>query len=439
MRRLLLTVILVGNACGGGSSGDDGGGGSPDAGVDATVEWEWPNAESSASSDPWIPEHHAQIRTLRPRVLALNFVNAKTNEEMTADVERIMGVIAEASRWHGYDDDTAPAMVQLELARAVDLRDVPPPPGWPWNNSTLYPRDEPREGQWGFDYAALFTPQFAAYYGYTDPTDGHALDLCELVNNGTVHEVWIYVDGDIAGEAGLAEIIEMKPRYDADRRRIPGEMDYCAGNGCWDEDDIRLLPAHCTRTLRIASINHTRGPGCFMENISHGFEWTGNGGVIPYLNEYFPAFGDFNLDERYGVPFESWYACPYGGPTCITYTAPQSLTYDVGFATGTIDNYLPACGQAHVPPNGRGQYDYGGESPAVALSTCKHFRQLDGPGGVDDAELFQSSDFTIYNDLAPDCGGGWHVWWMQNFPGYHNRALAYDGSQMLPWWPFVYY
>jgi hypothetical protein len=428
-------IALMGAACGGPGRGGDAA--APDAvaldaGVDAT-EHDWPNAESSASSDPWLAEHHDRIRTLRPRVLALNFVNAKTNAQMIADVEKIMAALAEGSRWHGWDDASAPAMLQPELVAAIDLRDDPVPAGWPWNNSTLYPREDPPAGTWGFDYAALFGDAFAARYGF-------GMDLCAMVDAGLVHEVWVYVDGDVPGEAGMAELLEMKPYYDDARRRLDElGLDFCAGNGCFDADDLPLIPPHCTRTVRIASINHARGTGCFLENVTHGFESTASTGVIPYLRPWFLHFADMDLDARYGTPFASWYACPYDRPDCITYTGPTSLDYDVGFAQGSIDDYRPVCGQGHIPPNGRGQYDYWGESPIVTISSCDHFRLLDGPGGADATEPFESVAFNGYNELAPDCGGGWHVYWFQSFPGYRNRAIADEGEPMLPWWPFLYY
>ena len=114
----------------------------PDAGPDAGPV-EWPNAVSRANSDPWIAEHHDEIRVMRPRILALNFVNAKSNDEMIADMETLIADIREGSRYHGYEDASAPAFLEYEIAYAVDLRDATPPPTWPYRNSTLYPREDP--------------------------------------------------------------------------------------------------------------------------------------------------------------------------------------------------------------------------------------------------------------------------------------------------------
>ena len=41
----------------------------------ADADLVWPNAESAANSDPWLIANHDRIRLMRPRVLAVNFVN----------------------------------------------------------------------------------------------------------------------------------------------------------------------------------------------------------------------------------------------------------------------------------------------------------------------------------------------------------------------------
>ena len=51
---------------------------------------------------------------------------------------------------------------------------------------------------------------------------------------------------------------------------------------------------------------------------------------------------------------------------------------------------------------------------------------------------FGNARFSGYQSIAPDCGGGWKVFWYQSFPGYGNKAKANGGAPMLPWWPFLY-
>src|SRR5687767_932201 len=167
-----LTALLVASACGDGDDGrantdasiggptsdatgndDDGvateptstspvdsSGGGPDDGSsdggstgDEPSPVVWPNEVSFANSDPWISEHHAEIVEMRPRVLAINFVNSRSMEEMTGQLEEMIEILAEASRWRGHSDDTAPAFLNYELAYSADLRDAVPPNGWPYN------------------------------------------------------------------------------------------------------------------------------------------------------------------------------------------------------------------------------------------------------------------------------------------------------------------
>lgn len=397
----------------------------------------WPNAESSANSDPWLVEHHAEIAEMRPRVLVLHFVNAKTMDEVAAQLAQVVEALAESSRYRGFEDPLdPPPFFRYQLAYLVDLRDVPPPPGWTLRNSTLYPREDPPTGTWGFDYEQLFGEEFARLYGIPDPDDpSHFLDLCELVDRGLVHEVWVVADADVP-DAGAAEILELKPYYDENRVRLDRPLNRCAGNGCFDPDDA--IPAHCTRTVRIAFFNHTRGAGCFLESLSHGFESIGawNPGQIRYLSRYFIPWAAYDLDTRYGLSWESWYACPIGDD-CLSYPTETSAAYDVEGVAGTLDPYDPVCGNVHWPPNARHHYDL--DSPFVVQSTCLGWRRGEGPGGADLPRPFTSNVFRRYRRLAPDCMGEWLVWWRQNVPGPDSGLLDDHGDPMLSWWPFVYY
>ncbi len=396
--------------------------------VTFTPELEWPNASSRANSDPWIAAHHREIRRMRPRVMVLNFVNHRSMDEMTAQAEEAIAAFAEGSRYRGYEDPGAPVFLQYELAYAVDLRDPSPPSGYPYRNSTLFPRESPTDGYWGFDYERLFSSDYTALYGIEDPDNPlRLLGLEELIDRGLVHEVWVYADADVP-DVNAAEILELKPVYDENRNRIPGLMNRCAGNGCFDDED--QIPGD--RTVRIAFFNNTRGVGCLVHSLSHGMESIGawNPTVLPYLSRYFTPFAAHDLNARYGVPAQSWYACP--GGDCLTYPSASSVRYTLPAGSGTIDPYDPVCGNVHFPPNARSHYD--DVSPFTVLSSCAHFR--DGSGAV---SPFTTADFQMYDAVAPDCQGGFLLWWRQNMPGLDNRALDDGGQPMLNWWPFLYY
>ena len=49
-------------------------------------------------------------------------------------------------------------------------------------------REDPVEEYWGFDYERLFTPEYAARYGITDPAEpGRTLGLCEAIDRGRLY------------------------------------------------------------------------------------------------------------------------------------------------------------------------------------------------------------------------------------------------------------
>ena len=223
----------------------------PPPGANAPVAW--PNAESGANSDPWLMAHHDEIDVLRPRVLVLNFVDGDTGEQARDLSERVIAGLTESSRPRGYEDPDAPAALVPELFAIADLRDDAAP-GAPRRNSSRYPREDPVEGYWGFDYEALFSAEFAAAMDQRDPEhpDEGPLDLCTLIDRGLVHEVWIHGDGDTP-DVSAAEILEHKPIYDLDGKPT-GEWNRCAGNGCFDEED-EIPCARTVQKLMLASMN----------------------------------------------------------------------------------------------------------------------------------------------------------------------------------------
>ena len=169
--------------------GPDGGAdaGLDDAGEDLSV---WPNSQSAANSDPWIVAHHDRLREMHPKVLALNFVNGRTNADMEALIAQIFAGLKEGSRYHGYTNPNAPPFLIYELAKSVDLTDHPYPDGGPRANSSFYPRKPASSTDiYHFNYGALFDQQFADYYGFANPANpGRNLTLCELLQRGMVHE-----------------------------------------------------------------------------------------------------------------------------------------------------------------------------------------------------------------------------------------------------------
>ena len=384
----------------------------------------WPNEASCANSDDWIVDHHDALRVMRPRVLVLVFMNDWRQEaEMT---DRLIAALALSTRYHWRQDPSAPAFLQYEVAKIVDLRD---PPGTQTldGNSTRYPRvPDWQPGMTNFAYERLYTDEFAAWYGYPDPDHaGRFLTLAELVDRGIVHELWFYA---CHGNYGAPfETVEHKQYYDAQLQKRPGAHGG-AGNGHYE-----AMP-WTGRSLRITFINGNRGIGCALENFGHALEGMAHFDFCPYWREYFYEFAGFDLDARFGLPFPSLYAC--GNPS-FDYPAPDRMTYSCSGQTGTVENYYAVGGNVHFTPAGRFHYDLA--NTQAVYSTGEHYRLFDGPGGADAKDLWDRSRFAPFESVAPDCMGPWLVYWRQNMPGYGNRCRDKEGRPMKNWWVFLFY
>lgn len=388
----------------------------------------WPNATSKANSDDWIALHHDEIRQMRPRVLVLNFVNGLSPEKARQKVEVLLAAVRESSRYHGYAHREATPFLDYQTYKIVDLTDSQPLPEAQKldGNSSFYPRVPDWKEGINFRYADLFGDKFARLYNVPDPrTPGKMLTLSELVNRGIVHEVWFLA---IQGQFGSPfESIEVKQAYDANFHKVVGKS-VQAGNGGTPEQPF------IGRSLRILFINAERGPGCAMESLGHSIEGTSNSGAIPYFTRYFMEFAGFDLDKRYGMPFNSLYA---RGGSDVSYPTPTSMRYTWKGKTVTVDPYITAGNSVHFMPSARRDYDL--DNPVTVFSTIEHYRLHDGPDGKDIAAPWTNASFARYRQLANDCQGPWLVYWRQNFPGLDNKARDDNGKPMKNWLPFLFY
>jgi hypothetical protein len=389
----------------------------------------WPNAVSSANSDRWLVEHHDELRRLEPRLLVLDFVNEVAVADARKKVDELIAVLAESSRYHGYEDPKAPVFLQYKVVRFVDLTDPAPAPRTPDGSSTKYPRVKDwKEGN-NFDYAALHSEEFAKHYGFADPRhEGRCLSLHELLDAGMVNEVWIVArQGDFGGPF---ECVEQKPVYDEHFARVGSEHRQC-GNGGDDHEPWE------GRSLRVNYVCYDRGLGCAMEDLGHSFECTAHAGVIPWFTRYFHEFAEFDLDKKWGLPVDSLYAVDAQGRDKASYPDPHTLVVHHAGKEFRVENYFARGGNVHFPPNARHDYDLDG--PAPVTSTIEHWRCFDGPDGKDLKIEFTPARFAKYADLAPDCMGSWLVYWRQNVPGLDNRSLDDEHQPMKNWWPFLFY
>src|SRR5262249_49915859 len=161
------------------------------------------------------------------------------------------------------------------------------------------------------DYARFFSADYAQYLGYPDPAHpGQFRDLCSLVADGTVHELWMVASGDVPTDANAAEVLGMMPNYTDTGNVVPGAVNRCAGNGCCDPE----VP-YFGRSLRIGFVNYNRGPGCYLHSNGHGIEF-GVKDSVRSIQDWFLAFADFDLDGRYGLPFNNAYQLSCASPPC---------------------------------------------------------------------------------------------------------------------------
>ena len=403
--------------------------------ANAVCEWDreqrdlsvWPNRRSSGNSDPWIWKNHDRIRKMRPRVLVLNFANDVDMVGVRDRTEGMIDALAEASRYHGYRDESAPAFLEYQVVRYVDLRDDPIPPERARRNSRRCPyvsEDKPS----GCDYGAFYGDDFAAAYGFREGDGtGPYLNLHELIRRGIVHELWFYQIHDDWGAP--LETIEYKQYYDDHCRPIPG-IHGPAGNG-----HSPTMP-WSGRSFRITFFNPHRGIGCGMENFSHAMEGMANFGSIGYYRRFFDEYAEFDLDRRFGLPFRTLYAF-LGGEARADYPAPTTMHLAGKGREHTVEPYVARGGSVHFPPGARGHYDL--TSPFTVRSTIESWRMRNGPGGEDLAADFNKDRFSRWRDFCPDCMGPWLVYWRQNMPGLDNRCLDDEGRAMKNWWPFLFY
>jgi len=205
----------------------------------------WPTPTSSANSDPGLVEHHDDIVEMQPRLLVLDFYNDLDAQQAQQAVLEKIGAIAESSRYHGYADSTAFAFLNYVIVKLVDLTDHPPPPTWQFESSTQLPTD----ASGAFDTSALFTPTFAARYGFPDPANpSQSLTLCQLFEHGIINELWL-MTGDEGSSRRPPLMAESKQVYDARNNPIPG---------MFEDTGYQPFPnLHCNVTARIAYVSTT--------------------------------------------------------------------------------------------------------------------------------------------------------------------------------------
>ncbi len=230
-------------------------------------------------------------------------------------------------------------------------------------------------------------------------------------------------------------MLEAKPKYTKAGNRIPDAVERCAaGWACFDTG----VP-WCGRSVRIGWVNYNRGPGCYLESMSHGLEGAMDHEVAPAMTEWFMPFAGFDLDRRYTLPFANFYGleCRSSDSDCVRHPTTTRMEASYLGTWYTVDPFDPFCGSAVFPPNARGVYDQ--SNPAEVLTSCLGYGRHAGPGGADQTALVSRANWAGYETLASDCTGAFLVWWWQNMPAHGSGQTFADGRWMKSVWPFLYY
>ncbi len=440
-------AVVLGDA----DAGSDGRAPSPDAMAPAPPTLVWPNPVSSANSDPWIAAHHDGIAEMQPRILLLDFANRFATEAggvvspgydlastLQPLIDQHVGALRVASQYRGYREPSAPAFVQYQVVKVVDVRD-----GSGAVNSALVPLTSSTTPT--VDYAQLGGAAFAARFGFPDPDrPGSYLGLCSLFEKGVINEVWAMTADPVSSAdppaIKFAPVAETKQAYDGANAPIAGRR-VCTSATCIDQ----ALP--CSVSVRIVDFNPGRGAGCHLFDV--GFVWQSylSAGVLPRFASVARTFFNFDFDTRFGARFQSFYdACdpaapPAAGP-CILWRSPTEAAS--GPSASTAFDFSPmsaGCGNVVFPPNATGPSVQAGD-PTVSTS-CENYGLHNGPAGADLTTPYSNAMALAYygsnRAVASDCGGAQPTYLLASMPGLGNAAVAADGTPMKNWWVYLFY
>ncbi|HLK90852.1 MAG TPA: hypothetical protein VKZ18_13220 [Polyangia bacterium] len=455
-----------GSGTGGSATGGSGTGGTATGGAGGGGGLVWPNATSFTNSDLWISQHHDQITQMNPNVLVLNYANkCGANDAKTCDPTYVQTLISEhvkafqwASRYHGYNDANAPAFINYNVIKIVDLRDS--------SGNTNSAQVPIATNEDVINYASLNTQAYADLIGIQDPANpGTNLTLCQLFEKGIINEVWGSVadpapNGPMGSAVKFGESAESKMVYDANNVPVSPTKFITVGNGPDISPNSRDANTKltCKVTTRIWDFNPTRGSGCHLHSLGHLYENYVRNGALPALNKVALTFFNLDFRTRFGASFNSFYdVCPYTNDICIAWQANGSMP-DIEAKSGTSSSQTfdfadmsAGCGNVHFPANATTQYETTGD---VNVSTsCENYGLHNGTGGKDlttpytnamiatkYGETRQDNGFDNFaNGVASDCGAVQPTYIFGSMPGLGNTATASDGTPMHNWWVYLFY
>lgn len=206
-------------------------------------------------------------------------------------------------------------------------------------------------------------------------------DLCAKIQQGLVDEVWIWESG--TGNA----------------------WEWVTNGPTWSWTWGANVP-NCGKTVTTLNLNYQREIDVAYESFVHRLE------------------GAFMTQHPCDFYTNTW---PWTGWPSIC----SGLVSDqYGFVARPFsgNNFVAVCGDGHHPPNILDNREYVYDDTTYVQSICKDW-QWDGTGTV---STFNCAEWGCTHK-------GFHIWWMQNLPGYGNDYHDRNGGVMPDWWESLYY
>ena len=268
-------------------------------------------------------------------------------------IDIAIDVLNDGSRFRGYDDAAVPGSLQLQHWLHFE-RSQPLP----------YRFDTLSNGDGLSDMKSIL----------------NGIDICDLVDNHDVREVWIFKLSANPTHAH-PEFYIASPTFDH------------AAVMTW----LKTAAPICNKTYNIV-VHDTERFDLLLHAWYHSFEAT-----LKNVDE-----DNFDL---WAGPCEPYYNC-----------------YPGGADAGTVGR----CGNVHIPPNGRSHYDLLNETPAP--SDCKDFNP-DGPGGYGQISQISCHEWNCNGEMTIESNSTVNFvrWNLQNLPGLGN-TITRGGVPYRNWW-----
>ncbi len=267
--------------------------------------------------------------------------------------QSVAAALSNGSKYHGYADSAVIPSFNISIVDDKEfLKAIPVSTNKiPWNTAVNRP-----------DYKKMLTED---------------VDICNLVNNSGVTQVWIW-----GYHYGNIEPAEGNMSMGNNSRSFWNHGSFGDVSNSEQIDDMPL----CNKTYVLFNYNYGRGAAEAVEDHTHHIE---------RIND----FADSTLWSNFVNPY--------------------------GQSGGTINH----CGWTHFPPNGIKDYDWRNET--TVKSDCMDWK----PGGGGQVKDVSCHTWYGSGSCADDSGLAFKVWWMQSIPGMGN-TLTSSGQALRNWWDF---